>query len=311
VAKQHGAIIHLQDSTDLIIPRAPFTRLVREIAEDFKTDTRFQATAIEAIQESAEGFVVEIFEKVKMIANHSNRVTVQPKDIHLLSDLGQVARPFNCHPERNKFLSKSERKLLNKGTFETVTSQKEREKEEELRKAQKKKKSAPKKKKVAPKKTAEKKKKSSSPKKRSSPSDSEDEEDFGEVEEEAPPKKKKVGGKVPARPTPLKQPAARVLGALKVPLPPQYPPASGAVQVSSPEFSSESENSNDAEEEVRFETQPAQVEEPRLVITTFNEDTSSAQVPQAVLEAVGLDFSPSLSQETSFLFPAPAAETQE
>ena len=44
-----------QKSTDLLIRKLPFQRLVREIAQDFKTDLRFQSSAIMALQESAEG----------------------------------------------------------------------------------------------------------------------------------------------------------------------------------------------------------------------------------------------------------------
>src|SRR5205809_5586928 len=40
-----------QKSTDLLIRKLPFQRLVREIAQDFKTDLRFQGTAILALQE--------------------------------------------------------------------------------------------------------------------------------------------------------------------------------------------------------------------------------------------------------------------
>ena len=43
-----------QKSTELLIRKLPFQRLVREIAQDFKTDLRFQSSAILALQESAE-----------------------------------------------------------------------------------------------------------------------------------------------------------------------------------------------------------------------------------------------------------------
>jgi histone H3 len=39
-----------QQSTNLLISKLPFQRLVREIAMDFKLDLRFQAAAIEALQ---------------------------------------------------------------------------------------------------------------------------------------------------------------------------------------------------------------------------------------------------------------------
>lgn len=51
-----------QKSTDLLIRKLPFQRLVREIAQDFRKDLRFQSTAILAIQEAAEDYLVHLFE---------------------------------------------------------------------------------------------------------------------------------------------------------------------------------------------------------------------------------------------------------
>ena len=51
-----------QKSTELLIRKLPFQRLVREIAQDFKTDLRFQSTAIMALQEAAEAYLVGLFE---------------------------------------------------------------------------------------------------------------------------------------------------------------------------------------------------------------------------------------------------------
>lgn len=51
-----------QKSTDLLIRKLPFQRLVREIAQDFKNDLRFQSTAILALQEAAEAYLVSLFE---------------------------------------------------------------------------------------------------------------------------------------------------------------------------------------------------------------------------------------------------------
>ena len=47
-----------QKSTDLLIRRLPFQRLVKQIAEDFKSDLRFQSTAILALQEATEAYLV-------------------------------------------------------------------------------------------------------------------------------------------------------------------------------------------------------------------------------------------------------------
>jgi histone H3 len=72
-----------QKSTELLIRRAPFQRLVREVAQDFKTDLRFQASAVMALQESCEAYLVGLFEDTNLCAIHAKRVTVMPKDMQL------------------------------------------------------------------------------------------------------------------------------------------------------------------------------------------------------------------------------------
>ena len=114
-----------QKSTDLLIRKLPFQRLVREIAQDFKNDLsahtthtshnthnhltaaptpsfdvfssavrylspvaddilrRFQGTAISALQEASESYLVSLFEDTNLCAIHAKRVTIMPKDIQL------------------------------------------------------------------------------------------------------------------------------------------------------------------------------------------------------------------------------------
>ena len=72
-----------QKSTDLLIRKLPFQRLVREIAQDFKGDVRFQGSAVLALQESAEAYLVGLFEDTNLCALHGKRVTIMPKDIQL------------------------------------------------------------------------------------------------------------------------------------------------------------------------------------------------------------------------------------
>ncbi|CAG8496971.1 7279_t:CDS:2 [Funneliformis caledonium] len=78
-----GEIRRYQKSTELLIRKLPFQRLVREIAQDFKTDLRFQSSAIGALQEAAEAYLVALFEDTNLAAIHAKRVTIQPKDIQL------------------------------------------------------------------------------------------------------------------------------------------------------------------------------------------------------------------------------------
>ena len=72
-----------QKSTDLLIRKLPFQRLVREIAQDFKSELRFQGTAILALQEASESYLVSLFEDTNLCAIHAKRVTITPKDLQL------------------------------------------------------------------------------------------------------------------------------------------------------------------------------------------------------------------------------------
>ena len=76
-------IRHYQKSSALLIRKLPFQRLVREIAQDFKTDLRFQSAAILCLQEVAEAYLVGLFEDTNLCAIHARRVTITPKDLQL------------------------------------------------------------------------------------------------------------------------------------------------------------------------------------------------------------------------------------
>eukprot|EP00116_Pleurobrachia_bachei_P009856 sb/3470118/ len=75
-----------QRSTDLLIPRAPFLRLVKSVIGDMATkdaNLRLQVGALGALQESAEAHLVGMFEDTNLCAIHAKRVTIMPRDIHL------------------------------------------------------------------------------------------------------------------------------------------------------------------------------------------------------------------------------------
>jgi len=72
-----------QKSTELLLRKLPFQRLVREIARDFKNELRFQSHAIMALQEAGEAYLVHLFEDTNLCAIHAKRVTIFPKDIQL------------------------------------------------------------------------------------------------------------------------------------------------------------------------------------------------------------------------------------
>lgn len=72
-----------QKSTELLIRKLPFQRLVREVAQEMKTDLRFQAAAIMALQEACEAYLVGLMEDTNLCCIHARRVTIMPKDMQL------------------------------------------------------------------------------------------------------------------------------------------------------------------------------------------------------------------------------------
>lgn len=72
-----------QKSTDLLLRKLPFQRLVREIAQEFRSDLRFQSSAVSALQEASESYLVSLFDDTNLCAMHARRVTILPKDMQL------------------------------------------------------------------------------------------------------------------------------------------------------------------------------------------------------------------------------------
>ena len=71
-----------QKSTELLIRKLPFQRLVRELAQDLsKINIRFQSGAIMALQEASEAYLVGLLEDANLCAVHAKRVTIMTKDI--------------------------------------------------------------------------------------------------------------------------------------------------------------------------------------------------------------------------------------
>jgi histone H3 len=76
-------ICKYQKSTKLLIRKAPFKRLVRKIAINFKSDLQMQSTAILTLQEASEAYLICLFEDTNLCAMHGKRVTITPKDMQL------------------------------------------------------------------------------------------------------------------------------------------------------------------------------------------------------------------------------------
>lgn len=82
-----------QNTGELLIPKAPFKRLVHECLQDIKTDARMTATAVVAIQEAAEAQLVMEFEHANLLAQHAHRKTIRPRDMAL----ARLIRTDNAH----------------------------------------------------------------------------------------------------------------------------------------------------------------------------------------------------------------------
>ena len=80
-------IRHYQKSTYSLIPLLAFSKLVREIAQERWKDLRFQSTAIQALKEGSEAYLVGLLEDSQMCTTHAKRVTVMVKDMQLAQRL--------------------------------------------------------------------------------------------------------------------------------------------------------------------------------------------------------------------------------
>ena len=90
-------IRHFQKSTELLLRKSPFARLVREIAQDhyLPGDLMWQSTAIQALQEAAEAYLVGLFEDTNIVAINARRVTIFPRDMHVVRRIRGPTDPGN------------------------------------------------------------------------------------------------------------------------------------------------------------------------------------------------------------------------
>ena len=105
-------IRHLQKTTDNIIPRAAFARLVKEIMEENRppgTDGfRITANALKALQTDSEAWLTGLFRESNRAARNSDRVKITPSDFHLVHDLVTKRLEENmCEDNRHSFGNKT------------------------------------------------------------------------------------------------------------------------------------------------------------------------------------------------------------
>jgi histone H3 len=87
LAPRNGGLKEIQKfqkNTDLLIRKAPFQHLVCKIALKFgKSNLRMQTTAVLALQEAVEYFMVDVFSDTNLCAMHGKRITIMKKDMAL------------------------------------------------------------------------------------------------------------------------------------------------------------------------------------------------------------------------------------
>jgi histone H3/H4 len=97
-------IRHFQKTTQLLLRKLPFARVVREVyspqAQRWNSPYlnflyyqvcmnlspsafRWQASALEALQNAAEDYLVKLFEDANLCCLHAKRVTIMPRDIQV------------------------------------------------------------------------------------------------------------------------------------------------------------------------------------------------------------------------------------
>lgn len=82
-----------QKSVEMLVPKMCFQRLVREVAQDFKTDVRFTNNALLAIQEASEAYLVAMFGDANLAAIHAKRVTIKANDMQLVRRIADPEGP--------------------------------------------------------------------------------------------------------------------------------------------------------------------------------------------------------------------------
>ena len=89
IARQE--IRRYQLNTQLLIPKLPFHRLVKEVAGTIGP-YRFETTAILALHEATEAFLVQLFKDADQCRYHSKRKTLMVKDLQLARRVRQGRR---------------------------------------------------------------------------------------------------------------------------------------------------------------------------------------------------------------------------
>ena len=76
----------------MLVKKLPFKRLVKEIVQEYKTESIFQSSAVLALQEAAEAYIVRVLQYANLCGIHCKRVTVMPGDIQFAKRISEKQR---------------------------------------------------------------------------------------------------------------------------------------------------------------------------------------------------------------------------
>ena len=120
-----------QQSTESLIRKTPFNKLIKEISQEYRihpegpgfpsVQVRFQSTALAALQEAAENFLVGLFEDVNLLAVHAKRVKVMPRDIRLALWIRGDHFHWRTTPEDATHYERHQKRTEGRATYNFLT----------------------------------------------------------------------------------------------------------------------------------------------------------------------------------------------
>ena len=124
-------ICRYQQSMESLIRKTPFNKLIKEISQEYRicpegpgtpsVQVRFQSTALAALQEAAESFLVGLFEDVNLLAVHAKRVTVMPHDIRLALWIRGDHFHWRIMPEDAAHYERHQKRTEGRATYNFLT----------------------------------------------------------------------------------------------------------------------------------------------------------------------------------------------
>ena len=120
-----------QQSTESLIRKTPFNKLIKEISQEYRicpegpgtssVHVRFQSTALAVLQEAAENFLVGLFEDVNLLAVHAKRVTVMPHDIRLALRIRGDHFHWRITPKDATHYERHQKRIEGRATYNFLT----------------------------------------------------------------------------------------------------------------------------------------------------------------------------------------------